>query len=66
MGHMAVPELPWTRRQELEPRDTWQHHSCPEPGGGSWSHGTRGGSGAALGQEAGAGAAGHMVTPELP
>jgi hypothetical protein len=40
--------------------------SCPELGGGRWSHETRGGSGATLSQEAGAGAVGHVAVPELP
>jgi hypothetical protein len=35
-------------------------------GSGSWSRRTRGGLGAALGWAAGAGAAGHVATPELP
>jgi hypothetical protein len=67
---MAMPPwniylLPWptTRRA---PQDTWWLWSYPEPEGGSWSHGTHDGSGAALSQEAGAGATGCMATPELP
>jgi hypothetical protein len=39
--------------------------SCPEIGGRSRSHDTRGGSGAALCQEAGAGATGRVPAPEL-
>jgi hypothetical protein len=35
------------RERELEPWDTWRLWSCYEPGGGSWNHGTRGGSRAA-------------------
>jgi hypothetical protein len=44
----------------------WRLRSCPEPGGGSWSNGTRGGSGATLCQKARAGATGRVAAPELP
>jgi hypothetical protein len=47
-------------------RGTWRPRSCPGLGSGSWSCRTRGGPGAALGWAAGAGAAGHVVAPELP
>jgi hypothetical protein len=36
------------------------------PGDGSWSHGARGGPGAALSPDAGAGTMGHVAAPELP
>jgi hypothetical protein len=39
----------------------WRLQSCPEPGGGSWSHETRDGPGAALSQEAEDGAMGHVA-----
>jgi hypothetical protein len=48
------------------PRHTWRPQSCPEPDSGSWSRRTRGDPGAAPGWAAGAGAAGHAATPELP
>jgi hypothetical protein len=46
--------------------DTWRLQSCPEPKGGSWCHGTRGGSEATLSQDAGAGATGHVMALKLP
>jgi ribosomal protein L35AE/L33A len=49
----------------LEPWDTWRIQSNPKLGGGSWSHGTSGGSRAALRQEVGAGATGYVVALEL-
>jgi hypothetical protein len=62
---MVALELPCARRQELVPRDAWQHPSCPDSGLGSWGHGTRGGSEVTLSQEAVLGATGHMTAPEL-
>jgi hypothetical protein len=56
MGHVAAPELPRVRRWELEPRGMWRSRSYPGPGGGSWSHGARGGSGAVLSPEVRVGA----------
>jgi hypothetical protein len=44
----------------------WRLWSCPEPGDESWSHGTHGGYGATLCQEAGAGATGRVAALELP
>jgi hypothetical protein len=65
-GHVTAPELPRAGQRELEPQDTWRPRSCPGLGSGSWSRETSGGSGAAPGWAAGAGAAGHVVAPELP
>jgi hypothetical protein len=48
------------------PRHTWRPRSCPGLGSGSWGRRSRGGPGAAPGWAAGAGAAGHVSTPELP
>jgi hypothetical protein len=42
----------------------WQHRSPPEQGGGLWSHGTHGSTGAILCGEAGSGAAGRVAAPE--
>jgi hypothetical protein len=65
-GHVVAPELPRAGQREPEPQDTWRPRSCPELGSGSWSRRTRGGLGAAPGWAARAGAAGHVVAPELP
>jgi hypothetical protein len=65
-GYVAAPELPRAWQQELEPQDMWRPRSCPGLGSRSWSRRTRGGPGAAPGWAAGAGAAGHVVAPELP
>jgi hypothetical protein len=65
-GHVATLELPRAEQRELEPQDMWRPRSCPGPGSGSWSHRTRGDPGAAPGWAAGAEAAGHAATPELP
>jgi hypothetical protein len=67
-GHMAAPEVPRAgqRELELEPQDTWWPRSCPGLYSGSWSRRTRGGPRAAMDWAAGAGAAGHVVAPELP
>jgi hypothetical protein len=64
-GHMAASELPQAGQRELEPQVTWRHGSCPGLGSGGWSRRTRGGTGALPGWAAGAGAAGHVVAPEL-
>jgi hypothetical protein len=66
VGHVVAPELLRAGQRELEPQDTWRPRSCPELGSGSWSCRSRGGPRAAPGWAAGAGAAGHVVTPELP
>jgi hypothetical protein len=66
VGHVAAPKLPQARQWELEPQDTWRPWSYPGPDSGSWSHMTHGDPGAASGRTAGAGAAGHVATPELP
>jgi hypothetical protein len=49
---MVGLELPWAWWRELETWGMWRPRSGPGPGGGSWSHGARGGSGAALSPEA--------------
>jgi hypothetical protein len=54
MGHVAVPELSCARRREPGPRARGGPRAIAGPGGGSWSHEARGGSGAALCQETGA------------
>jgi hypothetical protein len=59
-------ELSRAVQRELEPHNTWQPRSCLGLGNGSWSRRTRGGPGAGPGWAAGAGAAGHVVAPELP
>jgi hypothetical protein len=64
-GHVAAPELSRAGQRELEPQDTWRHQSSPGLGSGSWSRRTRGGPGADPCWAAGAGAAGHVVAPEL-
>jgi hypothetical protein len=66
MGHVAAPELSRDRRHELKPWGTWGPQSCPGPSGGSWSHGTHGGFGAAMSPEVGAEPTGHVAAPELP
>jgi hypothetical protein len=48
------------------PRHTWRPWSCPRLGSGSWSRRTHGSLGAAPVWAAGAGAAWHVVAPELP
>jgi hypothetical protein len=62
-GDICLLQYPIARRALW---DTWRLQSCPEPGGLSWSHGTRGGSRAALCQEAGAGTMGRVAAPKLP
>jgi hypothetical protein len=49
--HVAAPELNSARRQGSGPRDTWQHRSSPQQGGGLRGRGTRGVSGAHLCRE---------------
>jgi hypothetical protein len=61
--NICLLQEPTTRRA---PWDTWRLQSYSEPGDGSWSHGTCGGSGAALCQEVGVGATGRVAAPELP
>jgi hypothetical protein len=63
---VVVPELPRAEQRELEQQDMWRPRSYPGLGSGTWSRGTRGGPRAASGWAAGAGAAGHVVAPELP
>jgi hypothetical protein len=53
-----------SRRQSLEPWDTWQHRSSPQQGGEVWSRGTRDGAGAHLSKEARSGLIWHVVVPE--
>jgi hypothetical protein len=65
-GHVATPELPRAGQRELVPQCTWRPRSCPRLGSGSWCHMARGDPEAASGWATGAGAAGHVVAPELP
>jgi hypothetical protein len=66
MGHVATLELPWDRRRELEPRDTWRLRSYPVLWGGSWRHRTCGSTWATPSQDSRSGATGHVVALELP
>jgi hypothetical protein len=59
--HIAALESSKMGRAGLELRDTWQHWSPPQQGGGVRSYGTRDGSRALLSWEAGFGAAGHVA-----
>jgi hypothetical protein len=63
---VAAPELPRAGQWELELQDTWWPRSYPGLGSGCWSRRARGGPEATPGWAAGAGAAGHVATPELP
>jgi hypothetical protein len=49
--YVAAPELNPARRQDPEPRATWQHRSSPQQGGDVRDRGTRGGSEAHLYRE---------------
>jgi hypothetical protein len=55
----------FTCLQPVEPGDTWQPQSCPEPGRGARSMGTRGCPGAASSWELEPEPRGHVVASEL-
>jgi hypothetical protein len=66
-GHARGISVYFNGTQTVGPSShTWRPRSCLGLGSGSWSRRTRGGPGAAPGWVAGAGAAGHVVAPELP
>jgi hypothetical protein len=63
-GHVAVSELSCVRSRGHGARGG--PGAFVGPGGGSWSHEARGDSEAALCQETGVGATGHVAVSELP
>jgi hypothetical protein len=64
VGHVTPPEPNSVGRRDLEPYDTWQRRSSPQPGGKVWSHRTRGSAGAHLSWEKRSEVTGHMAAPE--
>jgi hypothetical protein len=61
MGHVAVPELTLSGRQDSNLRDTWQCRSSPQQGGEVRSHGTHGSARAHLNKKVRSDAVGHIA-----